>query len=66
MLVALTRQLSGSVDGIALDYFRVGRTYELNPLLAAYLVLEGYALIEMRRRQRSSRVHSNDRRQGRR
>jgi hypothetical protein len=61
-MISVMRQPSGSVDGISLGYFRVGRTYELDPLLAQYLVLEGYAVIEMRRLQRSSRTRANDRR----
>jgi hypothetical protein len=64
MLVAMKQQPSGSVDGISLDSFRVGCTYEINPLLAQYLVLEGYAFIEMRRLQRSSEPRRNDRRHG--
>jgi hypothetical protein len=61
-MIVITRQPSGSIDGVSLSYFRVGRAYEVNALLAQYLVMEGYAVIEMRRRQRSARIRSNDRR----
>ena len=65
MTINVTRQPSGSVDGLSLTLYRVGRSYEVDALLGQYLVMEGYAVIEMRRRQRSARFRSNDRRSNR-
>jgi hypothetical protein len=42
--------------------FTVGRTYDLEPTVAEVLVLEGFAQIELRRRQRSTRTRRTDRR----
>jgi hypothetical protein len=61
-MVRITRQPNGVVNGVSLRHYKPGRTYELDPLLADYLVLEGFAMIEMRRSQRSHRYRPNDRR----
>jgi hypothetical protein len=38
----------GIVDGVHLDQYKVGRTYELPANLAMVLALEGFARIERR------------------
>jgi hypothetical protein len=61
-MVRVIRQPFGTVNGIALHQYRPGHVYELPPSLADYLVLQGFAIIEMRRAQRSKRFRENDRR----
>ena len=48
MRVRITRQPTGSVQGSAVDCYKVGCVYDLAPALAEYLVLEGFAALEMR------------------
>ena len=50
MRVKITRQPTGMVQGMSLKYYRPGEVYELPPSLAEYLVMEKYAIIEMRDR----------------
>ena len=38
MLIRINRPRQGEVDGIALDTFEVGLVYDLDPVLATYLV----------------------------
>jgi hypothetical protein len=66
MKVRIVREPKGSVDGMSLHFYHAGEAYEVPTQLAEYLVVEGYASIEMRQRQRSSRPRSNDRRRSRR
>ena len=61
----MTRSPRGVVDGISLHYYHAGEAYDLTPLLAEYLVMEGYASLEMRQSQRSARIRSHDRRRNR-
>lgn len=65
MRVRITRTPRGVVDGMALHYYHAGEAYDLSPELAEYLVAGGFALIEMRQHQRSSRPRSRDRRRTR-
>jgi hypothetical protein len=58
--VRIVRQPRGQVFGIALDSYRVGRTYEVTESVAEYLVLAGFALVE--RRTESDRPMTGDRR----
>jgi hypothetical protein len=46
--ICIVRQPSGSVGGISLDHYHVGRVYEVEPTVANYLVAEGFATFEMR------------------
>jgi hypothetical protein len=46
--IRIVSQPSGSVGGISLDHYHVGRVYEVEPTLANYLVAEGFATFEMR------------------
>ena len=62
MRVRILRRPSGSVDGMSLHYYHAGETYDVSPELAEYLVASGFAAIEMRRNDRSSRKLRNDRR----
>ena len=62
MRIRITREPSGSVDGISLRQYRPGTTYDLAPELAEYLVAAGFASIEMRQGQRSKRWRERDRR----
>ena len=62
MTIRIIRQPGGSIDGIALDQYRLGRRYDLPPSLAQYLVAQGFALLEMRRHVRSSRWRPTERR----
>ena len=50
------------MDGISLHYYKAGESYDVISLLAEYLVVEGFATIEMRHAQRSSRPRGHDRR----
>jgi hypothetical protein len=50
---------------MSLHYYHAGEAYDVNPQLAEYLVAEGFASIEMRQRERSSRPRSRDRRRTR-
>jgi hypothetical protein len=61
-MVRVIRQPFGTVNGIALHQYRLGQLYELPPSMAEYLVLQGFAVIEMRRGQRSKRLRETDRR----
>jgi hypothetical protein len=42
------REATGTVFGVSLSTYRVGQNYDVAPTLAQYLVLEGYAVFEMR------------------
>jgi hypothetical protein len=55
MKVRIMRHPTGVVDGISLHYYRAGEVYDLPVVLAEYLVAEGFASIEMRQHDRSSR-----------
>lgn len=65
MRVRITRPPRGVVDGMSLHYYHTGEAYDVSPELAEYLVAEGFASIEMRQRQRSSRPRVHDRRRSR-
>jgi len=60
--VRIIRQANGSIDGIGLACYRVGCTYDISSGLAEYLVLEGYAVVDMRRGVRSPRPRKRQRR----
>lgn len=44
MRVRITREMSGSIDGIHLDHFKVGEVYDIGISLAHYLMGCGFAL----------------------
>ena len=48
MKVRIIRQPQGTVSGVALNSYRCGEVYDIPPTLAEYLVLEQFAILEMR------------------
>ena len=62
MRVRIIRRPTGIVDGMSLHYYHAGQAYDVSTELAEYLVASGFASIEMRRSNRSSRHPRNDRR----
>jgi hypothetical protein len=60
--VRVVRQTIGIINGVSLRRLKPGQTYDLDSSIAGYLVVQGFAVIEMRRGQRSRRVRPNDRR----
>jgi hypothetical protein len=60
--VRITRQPLGVLHGITLNYYRPGEVYDLPQSLAEYLVMENYAMIEMRDRERQIPVLEERRR----
>lgn len=62
MKVRITRDPTGVVDGMSLRYYHAGEAYDIPAVLAEYLVAEGFAAVEMRQQQRSSRPRKHDRR----
>ena len=66
MRVRITRQPIGMVQGMSLNYYRPGEVYELPPSLAEYLVMEKYAIIEMRNREKAHAPVVEERRRARR
>jgi hypothetical protein len=59
-MVRITRQPRGNLHGIRLDGYKPGRTYELDPSVADYLVIEGFAMVEMRRTERRRRTRASE------
>jgi hypothetical protein len=43
----------GTVQGMSLNYYRAGEVYDVAPSLAEYLIMEQYAIVEMRDRERN-------------
>jgi hypothetical protein len=62
MRIRITRQPLGTIQGMSLNYYRPGDVYDLPQSLAEYLVMERYAIIEMRQQQRDSIPVAEDRR----
>lgn len=58
----MLRQPIGTVQGVALRYYRPGQVYDLPVTLASYLVTEGYAIVEMRSEQNMNVAIERDRR----
>ena len=48
MRVRITRRPQDVVQGVSLQYYRVGEVYDLPPTLAEYLVMEECGILEMR------------------
>ena len=55
MRVRITRQPTGSIDGVNVSLFKPDNVYDLPPALATYLMVEGWAEVEMRRRVANAR-----------
>ena len=62
MRVRITRQPLGIIQGVSLKHYRPGEVYELPPSLADYLVVEKYAIFEMRERDRPVPIEEERRR----
>jgi hypothetical protein len=58
----MTRQPLGTVQGMSLKHYRPGEVYELPPSLAEYLVMEQFAILEMRDRDKPAVPVAVDRR----
>lgn len=65
MKIRILKQASGSVGGISLAPYHVGRVYEAEPTLANYLVAEGIAAFEMRDEEHVHERVATDRRKKR-
>jgi len=66
MKVKITRQPIGMIQGMSLNYYRPGEVYDLPPSLAEYLVMEEYAIVEMRVREKQHARVAEERRSARR
>ena len=64
MRVRIIRQPHGTVSGVSLRSYRPGEVYDIPSILADYLILEQYAILEMRNRERQVPVEVDRRRQG--
>jgi hypothetical protein len=62
MRVRITRQPPGFIQGLSLKHYRAGEVYELPPALAEYLVMEQFAIFEMRDRDKPAVPAAEDRR----
>jgi len=62
MKVRILRQSYGSVQGVSLKFYRPGQVYDMPPTLAAYVVAEGLAIVEMRADQNPSKPFYPERR----
>ncbi|HKY20148.1 MAG TPA: hypothetical protein VJM31_02920 [Vicinamibacterales bacterium] len=62
MKVRIIRDPTGAVDGMSLRYYHAGAAYDIPGGLAEYLVAQGFATIEMRNRERSTRPRTYQRR----
>lgn len=62
----MLRQPIGTVQGVALKWYRPGQVYDLPAALAEYLVTQGFGLIEMRSdEQRQGSIEGDRRRKSR-
>ena len=57
----MLRQPIGTMQGVSLRFYRPGHVYDLPASLAAYLVTEGFAIVEMRS-ENNMRTVERDRR----
>lgn len=62
MKVLIQRQPIGTVHGVALKWYRPGHVYDLPATLGAYLVTEGFGIVEMRSEEQRLSAVENDRR----
>jgi hypothetical protein len=58
MKVRILTEPTGTVSGASLENYRVGCSYDLPAPLAEYLIVEGFARIEMRKNDRGAFDHS--------
>jgi hypothetical protein len=64
MRVRIIRQPQGTVSGVSLRSYRPGEVYDISSTLADYLILEEYAILEMRNRESRVPVAVERRRAG--
>jgi hypothetical protein len=64
VIVRIVMRATGTVDGIPLDKYTPGEAYDLSPALAEYLIVQGFAISEMRAGEprRSDKKDTDDRR----
>jgi hypothetical protein len=48
MKVKILRQPRGTISGVTLSHYRPGEVYDIPAILAEYLVMEEFAMLEMR------------------
>ena len=63
MKIVILRQPMGVIQGVALKWYRPGQVYDLPATLAAYLVTEGFGMVEMRSDEKRPSPVEPDRRQ---
>jgi hypothetical protein len=59
MVVRIVKRPTGTLDGVPLDKYTPGEAYDLSPALAEYLIVQGFAISEMRageQRRRSEKM----------
>lgn len=54
MKVRIVRQPTGTIQGLSLHDYNIGHVYDLPASVAAYLVAEGFAFVEMRTETRAA------------
>ena len=62
MRIRIIKRPTGTLEGMALNRYIPGETYDLSPSVADYLVLQGFARAEMRAGMRRSLKKKPDRR----
>jgi hypothetical protein len=64
VFVRIVMRANHTVDGVPLDKYTPGETYDLAPALAEYLIVQGFAVPEMRagEQRRGSDKTPSDRR----
>jgi hypothetical protein len=60
--ILILRQPFGILHGVALKWYRPGLVYDLPATLAAYLVTEGFGIVEMRSEEKRPLPVEQDRR----
>jgi len=48
MKIRIVREPHGTVNGSSLSRYRAGEVYDLPAIVADYMVVEGFAIVEMR------------------
>jgi hypothetical protein len=62
MKVLIVKRPTGTLDGMDLKRYIPGQVYDLSASIADYLVIQGFALPEMRRRSKPALKKKADRR----
>ena len=62
MLVKILKQPTGRLDGMDLKRYMLGESYNVSPAVADFLVLNNFAIVELRGGQRSHRQRPTERR----